>query len=263
MSRPKQITSPSNPLWKDLRRAVARGERTSDGLLIAETFHLLDEALRSRLEVPLVIASAAAQGAVEQRIGSRPDGRLVIAADSLFPQITGVEAAQGVIALVRPREWELADLFTELPLVVVLDGLRDPGNAGAIVRAAEAFGASGVVFLKGTVSAYNTKTLRASAGSLFRLPYVTGLTAESLQAALRRRTLRLYAAVPSGGLPLPQADLRSPAAVVIGSEAHGVSPSFRQAAVHLSIPTRGVESLNAALAAAIVLYEASRQRDLA
>ena len=116
------------------------------------------------------------------------------------------------------------------------------------------------MFLKGAASPFNAKAVRASAGSLFRLPFLTGLDADLAKAAFRQRRLRLYAADPRGTVPLNRADLRAPAALLIGSEAHGLSGLLADGCQRLRIPTRGVESLNAALAAGVLLYEASRQR---
>ena len=112
--------------------------------------------------------------------------------------LAATETSQGVIALVQPPAWKLEQICSRAqPLVVVLDGLQDPGNAGTIVRAAEAFGATGVVFLKGTVSPHNPKTLRASAGSLFRVPFVHGVDAARRVAALQQNGVDVYAAVPA------------------------------------------------------------------
>jgi TrmH family RNA methyltransferase len=144
--------------------------------------------------------------------------------------------------------------------VVVLDGLQDPGNAGAILRAAEAFGATGAIFLKGTASPFNPKTLRAAAGSLFRVPFLYGMEPALALAALRDARLQLYAAVPSAEQPLADVDLTAACGLIIGNEARGVSRELRAAASAVSIPTAGVESLNAAMAAGILLYEARRQR---
>ena len=100
----------------------------------------------------------------------------------LFHSISTTESPQGVIALVRPPAWKEDDLFQKTPLIVVLDSVQDPGNAGTLIRAAEAFGATGAMLLKGTANAWNPKTLRASAGSLFRLPMIDSLTpAEALR----------------------------------------------------------------------------------
>jgi TrmH family RNA methyltransferase len=170
------------------------------------------------------------------------------------------------MALVKPPVWNLEQLFRGRPLVVVLDGLQDPGNAGSIVRAAEAFGATGVLFLKGAVSPYNPKTLRASAGSLFRVPYLHSVDPALARAELQQHRVELYAGVPARAgeavRALGTADLSGSCGLIIGNEAHGVSGALRAAAQDLSIPTAGVESLNAAVAAGILLYEARRQRVL-
>jgi TrmH family RNA methyltransferase len=192
--------------------------------------------------------------------------KVVVLPDALFQGLSGTETSQGVMALVKPPEWKLEQLFRGCPLVVVLDGLQDPGNAGAIVRAAEAFGASGVLFLKGTASPYNSKTLRASAGSLFRIPYLHGVERAQARAALQQNRVALYAGVPrhsgTAARMLAEIDLTARCGLIVGNEAHGVSEELRSAALDISIPTVGVESLNAAVAAGILLYEARRQRAL-
>jgi len=137
----------------------------------------------------------------------------------------------------------------------VLDGIQDPGNAGTIVRAAEAFAATGVMFLKGSVSPFNSKTLRASAGSLFRVPFVAALDPAIGRAALQQNRLSIYAGMPHAG-EAARPRMTRPCALVIGNEGRGVSEEFRSLAEPVSIPTAGVESLNASIAAAILLYEA-------
>jgi TrmH family RNA methyltransferase len=153
-------------------------------------------------------------------------------------------------------------VFQGRSLVLVLDGVQDPGNAGAIVRAAEAFGATGVIFLKGTVSPWNTKTLRASAGSLFRVPFVTGVEIPVALTALQQHHVDVYSAMPFTGSQRVAADvdLSRTCAIIIGSEGRGVSPELQTAAMEIAIPTVAVESLNAAVAASVLLYEARRQR---
>src|ERR1700752_1562406 len=175
----QRIASHHNPLLKEIRKALHRGTLTDSGCAVAETFHLLDEALRSDCEVQAVLAAESALGAVERRLGGHNEVRLNSVADSLFEEIGSTETTQGVIALVKPPAWTLDRLLGLRAMVAVMDGLQDPGNAGTIVRAAEAFGATGAIFLKGSVSPYNSKTLRASAGSLFRLPFVHGVDAGS------------------------------------------------------------------------------------
>jgi TrmH family RNA methyltransferase len=143
---------------------------------------------------------------------------------------------------------------------VILDGVQDPGNAGTIVRSAEAFGATGLIFLEGSVHVANGKFLRATAGSIFRLPFLENQSGSGLAARVRSAGKRLYALTAQGKASVGEADLRQPCALVVGSEAHGVSPELRSLAEAVRIPTAQVESLNAAVACSIALYEAARQR---
>jgi TrmH family RNA methyltransferase len=262
MSRLETVSSPANPLIRDVRRAISRGELTSDGLCVAEGFHLLEEALRSECEVAVVLVAATVKGTIERHIAGLRGPRMAVLPVALFQSIAATETTQGVIALVRPPEWSLEQLFRGQSMVVVLDGLQDPGNAGAILRAAEAFGATGVLFIKGTVSPHNPKTLRASAGSLFRVPFVAGVDASLASAALRHHRLDVYAAMPFTGSErgAEDADFCRRCAIVIGSEGRGIGKELYSIAEDIAIPTAGVESLNAAVAASVLLYEARRQR---
>ena len=266
MARPENISSAANPLVKSVRRAIARGSLTEDGLCVAESFHLLEEALRSDCAVKMVLAARSVESTVEAHVKRLAGIRLGVLPDALFQSLAGTESSQGVIALIAPPSWVLEQLFRGRSLVVVLDGVQDPGNAGTIVRAAEAFGATGVMFLKGSASPFNPKTLRASAGSLFRIPYVHALDAELAQAAFKQNKLDVYAGVPFSNenhvKSLAYAELTRKCAVIIGSEGRGVSEHLHAGAIDLAIPTVGVESLNAAMAASVILYEARRQRSL-
>src|ERR1035437_1761040 len=192
MLTPETITSSANPLLKEVRRAVARGSLTAEGWCVAETFHLLEEALRSPCEVKTVLAAEGKRAAVEA-LGQRLAGvKVFLLPDALFAAIAATETSQGVMALVQPREWKLEQLFKGKALVIVLDGIQDPGNAGTLIRSAEAFGATGVLLLKGCVNPWNPKALRASAGSLFRLPVLDLLTTADAVAAFTRRELPLW-----------------------------------------------------------------------
>ena len=266
MPRPETITSAANPLIKDVRRAIGRGGLTSQGWCVAETFHLLEEALRSDCEVKVVLAAASVEAAAEAHVRRLSGVKVVVLPDELFAAMSGTEAAQGVMALVQPPEWKLPHLFRGCPLVVVLDGLQDPGNAGAIMRAAEAFGATGAVFVKGTVSPFNPKTIRASAGSLFRVPFLYGVDAALARAVIEQNRVKAFAAVPAHpgaeARSLAEVDLSGPVGFIIGNEARGVGAELREAAKDITIPTVAVESLNASVAAGILLYEARRQRAL-
>jgi len=256
------LLSEKNPLLKEVRRAASRGELTSDGLAVAEGFHLLEEALGSRCEIPMVIAAENVLATVATHLRGLKRTRVVSVSEAMFAKLATTESPQGVIALVRPPQWTLDQLVRGKPLVVVLDAVQDPGNAGAMVRTAEAFGATGVALLKGSVSPYNPKCLRASAGSMFRLPVAAGIDESLLAAALEQKRVALYAALPRAERSISQADFTGACAIVIGSEAHGVSKKIEKKAIGVRIPTSGVESLNAAVAAGVLLYEAQRQRAL-
>lgn len=241
------LISDKNPLLKEVRRLASGAPPGEDRLVLAEGPHLLDEALRSRIEIHAVILAESAE-----EIPGLGATRVVRVLDGLFNKLASTESPQGVLALVRLPEWTPEDLLRGTPLVVALDGVQDPGNAGAILRTAEAFGATGAVFLKGTVSPSNPKCLRASAGSAFRLPIAVELPPG----------LKLYAADPRATLVAADAELRAPCAIVIGGEGSGVRPELAARATGVKIPTVAVESLNAAVAAGILLYEARRQRQL-
>jgi TrmH family RNA methyltransferase len=176
------------------------------------------------------------------------------------------EHPQGVAALVEAPQCKMQAMFPPpprpAPLVVIAAGLQDPGNLGTLVRSAEAFGATGMILLPGTVSLWNAKTLRASSGSAFRLP-VLALTADVAFTALRDHGVRILAAVARDGYG--ETDLRGPSALLIGNEGSGLPEAWiAQADARVTIPFSGaVESLNAAIAGSVLLYDAMRQRQKA
>lgn len=254
------LTSPRNPLLKDVRKAVVRGALTDDGLCVAEGFHLLEEALASDCEVTTVFAADEVRSAVENHLRGLRQTRVVALPDELFQSLSSTETSQGVIALVRPPSWKLEQLLRGHCLLVILDGVQDPGNCGTILRSAEAFGATGVALLKGCVNPYNPKSLRASAGSVFRVPLVTGLEEQLMLAAAGQRKIEMYALAPGGDLDIAECRFEERCGLIVGSEGRGVSERLRAKSIDVRIPAIGVESLNAALAAGIALYEARRQR---
>jgi len=254
------LTSPRNPALKEVRKAVLRGSQTSDGLCVAEGFRLLEEALRIDCEISTVFAAESVRSAVDSHVKGLKQIRVLALPDDLFHTFSSTEASQGVIALVRPPAWTLEQLFRGQSLVMVLDGVQDPGNCGTILRSAEAFGSTGVALLKGSVNPYNPKCLRASAGSVFRVPLVSGLEERLLLAAIEQRKLDMYALVSNGEMDVRDCKFERRCALIVGSEGHGVSERLRAKSVDVRIPTVAVESLNAAMAAGIALYEARRQR---
>lgn len=268
--RLRRVEGRHNAVVKELRQAFARAERTEDGHCAIEGLRIMEEAIRSGLRFRAVFFKESAQNLAERllpQIGANVDTLLL--PDKLFDDAVPSETPQGVAALVRLKDFSLADVLERVQVgpVIVLAGLQDPGNLGTILRSAEAFGSAGVVLGEGTVSPFNSKVIRASAGSIFRLPVVLAKAAgelEHISAKLRAQAVRLIATSSHKGTPLDQASLAGPIAVFIGSEGAGLPRAIlAQAEELIAIPhTQQVESLNAGVAGSIVLYEAARQRRL-
>ena len=259
-----EISSAKHPLLKEIRRALRRGTRTADGLLPLETLHLLEEALGAGLAVQAVLFTAALENQVRDLLRAIPRGATSlyrVQPDALRGAIS-TEAPQGLLALVRPRDWLAHDLFAPSPaLVVLLAGIQDPGNAGTILRSAEAFGATGALLLRGTVHPENSKFVRAAVGSSFRLPHLAAVQLDQALALAAMHGAAIYALDPRAGRTLEQVDLTKPTLLAVGAEGAGISPDLLMHATAVSVPrVRRVESLNAAVAAGLALAEAARQR---
>jgi TrmH family RNA methyltransferase len=240
----------------ELRKATKLGTLTADGLLPIEGPVLLEEAARSGLEVvDLFLRKGAAAPDV-------PSGMVYHLASAVFKSIQNTDHSQGVIATVRPHDFTLGDV-TRAPvaLLIVLARLQDPGNAGTILRVGESLGATGCIALGGTVSFHNSKLVRASAGSVFRLPHIFMSAGETMRA-LRSRGILVAGTAPSGKTSIEEWDWNRPTAVLIGNEGAGLnSEELAGCDAVLRIPHNPVvESLNSAIAAAIILYEASKRR---
>lgn len=261
-ARPIRIVqSRQNARVKELRAALTRSARTAQGLLAIEGEHLLQEALASGLQLATVFVEAGREALLDQlRVPLKTE--VLSLAPDVFASAAGTESTQGIAALVKPRPFTLDEILSgPRPLVLIAAGLQDPGNLGTLIRSAEAFGASGYFILPGTVSPENQKALRASAGSIFRLPGMV-LCEDHIFGVLAQRKIKVMAAVASQGQPLATLNLTQPCALVIGNEGGGITPEvLRRADACVTIPTPGpVESLNAAIAGSILLYEAARQR---
>ena len=254
-----QLTSTHNPFLQEVRRAVRSGQLTSDGLIVIEGPHLIAELSNSAWRLERILLSTAVRGRYTELLKNAAV-EVVEVSSGIFDSVAGTQTTQGLLALAKPRQWRWQDLTRETPLVVVLDGIQDPGNAGNIARSAEAFGASGVVFSEGCPRLSNGKLLRSAAGSLFRLPYQEAVARDTIISTLRHAGIRSYVLTAGGGTPLSKVDLRSGCALVIGNEGSGISTEFLTVSQAVSVPTTAVESLNAAVAGSIVLFEAARQR---
>jgi RNA methyltransferase, TrmH family len=251
------IASRQNPRVKELRAALAHGGKTPAGLIAIEGEHLVAEALRSRVR----FASIFVRDGYTPHIHLPEDAEHLVLTPDVFSSAAGTEQPQGIAALVHPPAFSRESLFHGTSLILVLAGLQDPGNVGTLLRSAEAFAATGALLLPGTASAWNPKALRASAGSAFRLPAIQ-MTEEEALTLLAKHHVLAMAAVSRGGTPLAAAPLTRPSALLIGNEGAGLSEKLIAAAQHrISIPMPGnIESLNAAIAGSLLLYEAARQR---
>ena len=264
------VHSKQNARLKELRRVLSNPPRGGAGespqLAGIEGPNLLKEAIHAGLKIETVFVAQGFEGLLAEI--DLPDGIdvLVLPKEILDSALT-TEAPQPVAALVQPPDWSWANIFggqqNANPLVLMLNGLQDPGNLGTILRSAEAFGASGVISMTGTVSAWNPKAVRASAGSVFRLPLLTASERTSCER-LREAGVKIWTTTVRGAQPADLVDLAGPVALIIGNEGNGVSTDLAgQAAGALTIPCPGpVESLNAAVAASVLLYEAARQRSI-
>jgi len=244
-----------NARFREVRQALRSGELTPDGWLPVEGPYLVAEAFRSGLDVSAVFVEegvAPPQGATEvYRVGPAAFGRLA-----------ATRQPRGVLALVRPPQYTPGQLISRAGLLLVLCGLQDPGNVGTILRLGDAFGAAGCIALGPTASFYNAKVVRASAGSLFRLPHIRVTDLEAIHPALAAASVGVVGTAPGAPMAIDRWDWTRPTAVLFGNEGQGLSPRERQLCDRiLSIPCPGnVESLNTSTAAAIVLWEASRPK---
>jgi TrmH family RNA methyltransferase len=261
----KRISSRHHPLVATCR-ALARGG-PDDQRLLLDGIHLVIEARRANLAIEAVALSARALASTETaRLVeelSRGGVEVVEATDAVVEAMSPVSRPTGVVAIARRPPASLQAALQHPPqLVAVAADVQDPGNVGAIARAAEAGGATGVVLCGASADPFGWKALRGSMGSALRLPLAHRVALDEAVAAAREAGLRVTAAVPRGGRAPDDVDLRQPVALLLGGEGPGLPGAIVDAADdRVSIPMHGpVESLNVAVAAALLVYEAARQR---
>jgi len=262
--RLRRIEGRHNALVKDLRQAFGRGDLSSSNECGIEGFRIIEEAVRSGVRMRAVFFSESAEPRAHKllpQVASQVEALLL--PDKLFTGAVPSQSPQGVAALVNLKTFsaeEIVDNSATGPILVIA-GVQDPGNLGTILRSAEAFGARGILLGDGTVSAYNSKVVRASAGSVFRVP-IAKIALEAATKLLRGKSFRLLATSSHKGAPLPETDLSGATAIFIGNEGAGIDKKLLSQMDELvMIPhSPKVESLNAGVAASILLYEAGRQK---
>ncbi len=279
------ITSRDNK-WLKLFRAALQGTGPKEGdPLGIEGRKLVEDALASGLEARALLVSESGERELPRILDAAshsdtgiPRSRIFRTTDKLFAGISGTEAPQGIAALFTQPVWGLEDalrgparrdgtyaaLEGKSPLIVVMAGIQDPGNVGTIVRSAEAFGATGAIATKGTADPWSSKALRASTGSALRLPLLRGLAVSVALAQLRISGAKIVAASARQPANTDANVLREclagSAAIFVGSEGAGLPAEIEHAAdARIAIPmSERVESLNAGVAASIILYEAAK-----
>jgi TrmH family RNA methyltransferase len=260
------VRSRANPLFKRLRALKARGVRPEGELCLLEGPKLVDEALAAGVTIAEVVAASGAEkrpavAATLAALGGRgvPIRRL---SDKLVGALSEAETTQGVVALAHRPAFEESRLFEGMPLILVAVGVQDPGNLGAMLRSAEAAGATGAYLTEGCADPCSWKALRGSMGSAFRIPQVRGLSPGEVLDRLENRDVPALAATTDGETRYDEADLAAPVALVLGAEGTGLPPEVaRRAAARLRVPLpSSVESLNVGVAAGLLLFEAARQR---
>ncbi|MBI2818762.1 MAG: RNA methyltransferase [Acidobacteria bacterium] len=267
ISSVQRIAGRHHPLVKRIRGMVRSGDlldlsNTGNEVLL-ETPNLIEDAIQNGVTINVVLLRGDAPPSVRAlRHRIPPGAKQYDVEPKLFPELTSTENNPGIVALAKAPIWKEQDLFAgRPPLVVVLAGIQDPGNLGTILRAAEAFGVTGVLTTKGTVSPYNAKAIRAASGTLFHLPVITNLPAQRIISLLRRENVTLLVSAARGGKSLAEFDVSKPLALALGSEGSGLPRELGEAGLRVSIPMAPpVESLNVATAASVMLYEIARRR---
>jgi RNA methyltransferase, TrmH family len=272
-----EISSVHNPRVKEWAQLSERKHRDKQSLFVVEGTHLVQEALRHGAKIQ-VIAYSIERGIPEELREWYDEGEVAEAApgnatpksrvewigvsEAVLAKCTDTQTPQPVFAVVGKSEHGIdALLRLEGSLVVVVDGVQDPGNLGTIIRSADAVGADGVLLGRGTVDLYNPKTVRSTMGSLFHLPIIEVELPELLSQASERGIQVLGTSLQASSTCY-EADLRPATWIIVGNEGRGVSPEVSNIVTrNVIIPIPGhAESLNVAMATTVLLYEALRQR---
>lgn len=258
-----ELTGLQNPMVKAAAELKQKKYRQQQGLFLAEGLRTVEEAVRYGTVQSIfytAIEDDRTRAVLEEAAAKQI--KLVCVSDKVLKKIADTEKPQGIIAVCEMRSKRLDDFLASGKMLLVLDRVTDPGNIGTMLRTADAAGVGGLLLLQGCADIYAPKTVRASMGSLFHLPVLSGLSEELLVQAARKAGYELLVTCLDGADNLYKADLQGRIAFIMGNEANGVSDALLAAAdKRVFIPMQGrAESLNVAMAAGIVMFEALRQR---
>ncbi len=257
------ITSTSNPKVKQTAALVKKARfRKETGLFVVEGPKMFEELPPDRLE-EVYVTEAFYQNSSHKKILARA-GRMEIVSKEVMRAMSDTQTPQGVLAVARQYRYTMADLVREdrPALIMILETVQDPGNLGTILRAGEGAGITGILMDENTADIYNPKVIRSTMGSIYRVPFVTAAQLPQALSSLKKQGIRLFAAHLDGKQDYDQADYKGNTGFLIGNESRGLSEETAALADTLiKIPMEGnVESLNAAVAASVLMFESSRQR---
>ncbi len=254
------ITSTGNSQVKNIINLLKKsGERRRCGLFAAEGLKMFMEIPKER--IVKIYASESFAYANKELLSSYA---FEMVSDRVYGQMSDTKTPQGILAVANMLEYTIDDIIPaeRVPLILMLENIQDPGNLGTMMRTAEGAGATGIIMSGDTVDIYNPKTIRSTMGSLFRMPFMYSDNICKTADILRERGVRLYAAHLDGDNNYFEEDMTAPTAIMIGNEGNGLSEKLADKADRLiKIPMSGsLESLNAAVSSAVIMYEAYRQR---
>ncbi len=261
----KYIKSKNNPLIRQIQRLAEKRHRLRDRLFFVEGTKFVRDGLVAGWHAEYLLMAESLDipdFLIETLTNSCCTRHVLRVPDRLYESVTDTESPQGILAVFEYRHFELKDVLQDKRLLLILDCVQDPGNMGTIIRTADAAGFTGVIALQGSVDVYNPKVVRATAGSIFHIPVVTGGNADEIFQKLHESGIRIYAASPGDGHKPYDINLRADAAVVIGNEASGIRDGvLKMSDSTLTLPVPGrAQSLNASVAAGVIMYESVRQR---
>lgn len=256
------ITSAANPRVKNIIQLTKKMKsRKEQGVFIAEGLKMFREAPREAIREVFVSQTFAA---ADEHLRLLGEVGYEVVADRVFAQMADTRTPQGILCVIRQFCYRREDMLAKpAPFLLLLENLQDPGNLGTIFRTAEGAGVDGIIMSQGCVDIYNPKTIRATMGSIYRVPFSYEEHLSETVGLLRARKIRSYAAHLDGTATYDRPDYRAGTAFLIGNEGNGLSCELSAEADQLlKIPMEGqLESLNAAVAAAILMYEVHRQRN--
>lgn len=261
-----EITSSQNPLIKEIKTLYKKKGRLKSRAFIIEGIKMVEEALENSYPIRYIIYTEGLSKTKDGEIFLAKIGHLknlIFVPNNIFREISDTDNPQGILAIANIQEKNIEEVHQiERPFLIYLDEIQDPGNMGTIIRTADAFKADGIIMTEGCVDPYNPKVVRATMGSIFRVPIYIGLSGINDLQILKDKGISIYSTSLEGSNPIYEVDYNKGFIFVIGNESNGVSKEIQDLSTELiKIPMPGkAESLNAGVAASIIMYEVMKQR---